>query len=238
MAIRNSTIVGQRGILILNPKTDMPIGQTYGRLTILGERFHTRNDSGAKTTRVVCECSCGRIIVGKADQIRIGKVQSCGCFSSELTAASHRTHGFYETNNRIFHVWKGVIARCYNPKSVRYKDWGGRGISVCEEWRHNPVAFVEWAMSNGWKPGLEIDRIDNDGNYCPENCHFVTASQNSSNRRTAFLVTAWGETKNSKTWARDHRAQASYLCIWKRIKTGWNPEDAISTPSGGKVKPS
>ena len=106
--------------------------------------------------------------------------------------------------------------RCENPKREKYKIYGGRGISVCEEWR-NPVAFMDWAYSNGYAPGLQLDRIDNDGNYCPENCRFVTPSQNSCNRTSSISLCVNGISKNVSEWAR--LLQVSRFTIHYWIKT-------------------
>lgn len=91
-------------------------------------------------------------------------------------------HGACVKHLRLYKVWKGIARRCYNKNDSRYHDYGGRGIWMCDEWK-NPLVFVEWALANGWKDGLEIDRIDNNGNYSPSNCHFVTSIVNMNNRR-------------------------------------------------------
>lgn len=110
-------------------------------------------------------------------------------------------HGY--SKHSLYNVWTSVKHRCYSFKSEFYKDYGGRGISVCDEWM-NPKIFIEWCLENGWKKGLEIDRRDNDGNYCPENCRFVTHKENVHNRRLLMETNISGYCgvyrKNRKKW--------------------------------------
>jgi hypothetical protein len=108
-------------------------------------------------------------------------------------------HGLYRENARLFNVWQSMKGRCENPNIPKYKDYGGRGIKVCEEW-HKASNFVLWALSHGYKQGLQLDRIDNNGDYCPENCHFVTPQENSRNRRNTKYLTINGETKRVVEW--------------------------------------
>lgn len=102
------------------------------------------------------------------------------------------THGLFRDNKGLFNVWQTMKARCENRNREKYKDYGGRGIKVCDEW-HDPANFVRWALNNGYAQGLQLDRIDNDGNYCPENCRFVTPKENSRNRRNTKVVMINGE---------------------------------------------
>lgn len=119
--------------------------------------------------------------------------------------------------------------RCYNENDVSYKNYGGKGITVCDEWIENPKSFISWAINNGYSEGLQIDRIDTFGNYEPSNCRFVTQKQNCNNRRNSKKVTAFGETKSLEDWANDKRCLVSYSVLQRRIsQNGMNPEIAIS----------
>ena len=104
----------------------------------------------------------------------------------------HIKHGLFAENKNLFNLWQTMKARCENPRREKYKDYGGRGIKVCEEWQ-NASAFVMWALVNGYAEGLQIDRIDNNGDYSPENCRFVTPKENSRNRRNTKRLAVNGE---------------------------------------------
>lgn len=113
------------------------------------------------------------------------KAQSCGCMWHELSARKNRTHG--KTNTILFGVWDGIKKRCYSNVNQNYHRYGGRGIKVCDEWKNNFLSFEKWALENGYKKGLSIDRINNDGNYEPSNCRFITVEENSRFKSTTKL---------------------------------------------------
>lgn len=124
-----------------------------------------------------CKCDCGNIVTIRSHSLISKHTRSCGCLNRE----AQRTHGL--SKHKLYSIWKEMISRCYNKKNKRYMDWGGRGITVCKEWRESPIEFIKWAEENDHKKGLQIDRKNNDGIYCPENCRFVTPSKNVSNQR-------------------------------------------------------
>lgn len=129
---------------------------------------------------------------------------------------------------RLYRVWASMIQRCENPKDKDYKHYGGRGISICPEWRNDPMFFINWALANGYKEGLEIDRIDNDGNYQIHNCHFVTSKEQARNRRDNKFIKIGDE---KKTLA-EHAEQAGIRpdTLWHRIDAGWS-EDKLLVPA-------
>ena len=151
-------------------------GLHFGRLTVL-ERVE--NDKHRKA-RWLCVCDCGEKTVVVGSDLQKGNTQSCGCFHKEsvakILAKINESHG--ESRTRLYQTWGMMKQRCYNPKSQIYHRYGGRGITVCDEWRNDFEAFREWALSHGYAEGLTIDRIDVDGNYCPENCQWLTRSEN------------------------------------------------------------
>lgn len=112
---------------------------------------------------------------------------------------NHRTHGFSCDYPKLYEVWVTMKSRCENPNRKKYKDYGARGIKVCDEWQ-DAEAFCKWALSNGYKEGMQIDRRDNDGNYEPSNCHWVTPKNNSRNRRNTVYLTIGNETKCVAEW--------------------------------------
>ena len=118
-------------------------------------------------------------------------------------------------------------ARCYYSSRPQFKDWGGRGIRVCATWKKDYVVFKEWALANGYQDGLTLDRTDNNSNYTPENCRWVTRKENSRNTRTNKIIAAFGEEKPLAAWADDMRCRVSYATLVYRVLKGWNPEVAI-----------
>lgn len=139
----------------------------------------------------------------------------------------------------LYHVWAGLKQRCLNPTAPQYPAYGGRGITVCDEWRTNYLTFRAWARVNGYQPHLQIERIDNDRGYSPENCRWATRSEQANNRRTSRLVAAFGETKTVAQWVSDPRCAVTgraHERITQRLNAGWSPERAISTPPRKKVR--
>jgi hypothetical protein len=122
-------------------------------------------------------------------------------------------------NHPLYVVWKDIKTRCYNPNNIAYKNYGGRGIKVSEEWLNNPERFIKEAIEDGWVLGLEIDRIDNNGNYERKNCHWVTRKRNTRNRRNNRLITINSKTKTLAEWA--EIIGISPVALSGRIKRGW-----------------
>lgn len=137
----------------------------------------------------------------------------------------HFKHG--QSQSRLYRIWANMKTRCTNPNSTRFKDWGARGITVCEEWRNDFQAFYDWAMSNGYSDDLTIDRIDNGKGYCPENCRWATYSEQNLNKKSVptyeyhELVFHQSET--------EHLFGIKRTTFQRRIKCGWTVEQAIET---------
>ena len=153
------------------------IGRRFGRLVVLSEHAERTKYRGIK---FVCQCDCGAVGVFEASNLRSGFTKSCGCLKRELFSARKTTHGMH--THGLYSVWCGMRDRCNRKTCRNYKNYGARGISVCAEW-DDAGAFIKWGEANGWQPGLQIDRIDNDGNYSPDNCRFVTPAVSTNNRR-------------------------------------------------------
>ena len=172
-------------------------GQRFGRLVAL------EIDEGheGRKTFWMCQCDCGNVKSIRSDYLRHGNVKSCGCLKRETDAANlSKAHKHKLSRTPLYSVWQGMKGRCYNENDPRYADWGGRGIKVCEEWRHDFMAFHDWALANGYEEGLAIDRIDNDGDYCPENCRWATQKQQSRNRRSNINITIGNSTRTLTEW--------------------------------------
>ena len=162
-------------------KIEIKPGDQYGRLTLIKEIEPHILLSGKKIRKMLCRCSCSNKKEVLLKNLKRGHTTSCGCLHKEKVKKANSTHGL--TSHPLYSVWGSMKDRCYRPKTKQYKDYGGRGITVCQEWLDDFKYFYDWALSNDWKKGLQIDRIDNDGNYEPTNCRFVTSRDNNLNQR-------------------------------------------------------
>ena len=155
----------------------------YGRLEVV------ERDLAQKRAAWICHCDCGNITSVQSTHLRSGATKSCGCYQKERASEANTTHK--ETGTSLYSRWKSIIQRCTNPNNNRYPSYGGRGITVCTEWLRFE-AFFEWSHKNGFKKGcgneLQLDRIDNNKGYSPENCRWCSPIDNNQNRRTTAKV--------------------------------------------------
>lgn len=172
-----------------------------------------------RTIAVTC-LQCGKVRVWKSHFNRAKRLTRC-----QKCAVSK--HG--EALTRLWTIWTGINSRCATHASKGHPHYSGRGIKVCQEW-HAYEPFAAWAKANGYAEGLQIDRIDNDGPYSPENCRWVTPAENSRNRRTNKMLTFNGRTQCITDWAKEMGVYNTLLC--KRLDRGWSVERALSTPCG------
>lgn len=191
-------------------------GQQFGRWTVLKR--------GDKPKIWICRCECGKIKAANIDNLKSGKSISCGCYRAELGEKQLKKHGMSKT--KLYYVWYGMKKRCGNPGVRGYERYGGRGIKVCKEWAVNFETFMAWAMVNGYKEGLEIDRIDNEGNYEPTNCRWVTRYENMQNTRINKHIEYKGKVYTINQLSEMHGIAAKL--IGARLRKGWNVEEAIS----------
>lgn len=195
-------------------------GKKFGNLTaleVVGERQYKKR----KDRLWRCKCDCGNEVV--VTQYCLLKGTSCGCRKKRLAIASSTTHGGHET--KLYGVWQTMKNRCFNQNTKSYTNYGGRGISVCDEWKDDFGVFQSWANANGYKEGLTIDRIDNNGNYEPSNCRWVTVLEQSHNKRNNRYVEYKGNRYTLSEFGRligiDRRT------IGDRLKRGLSVEEAI-----------
>ena len=171
------------------------IGQKIGRLYIVGRADDIVYPSGQRAIVYNCLCDCGNKAMVRKSQIINGNTKSCGCIQKEIIGSLNRTHGLSNKCGRLYPLWKSIKYRCYCKTSRDYKNYGGRGIVMCDEWKDDFQSFYEWAIDNGYKEDktdkginiLTIDRIDVNGNYCPENCRFVPNEVQAKNKRNSIL---------------------------------------------------
>lgn len=199
-------------------------GQRFGRL-VVEERVHVEN---CKAVCWKCKCDCGETTVVRGCNLKSGSTRSCGCWERENRSAlgtrsivKHR-----ESGSRMYRIWLGMKTRCYNAKDDHYRDYGERGIVVCNEWKHSYETFKEWATSHGYDLNLTIDRIDPNGNYCPENCRWITKEEQQRNKRNNRYITYKGITQLIPAWAEFFGVTDS--TIRSRVRRGETPEAVLN----------
>lgn len=175
------------------------MGQRFGRLTVTAQAEAHITTGGERKRCWVCICDCGNTSLATTQDLRKGDKRSCGCLKRDLDVARAIVHG--KSGTHLYNVWKAMRRRCSDARQSDYKDYGGRGIRVCEEWSDNYLAFECWALNNGYKNGLTIDRIDTNGNYTPSNCRWATHQEQCNNRRSNVLYENDGVIHNIKTWS-------------------------------------
>lgn len=199
------------------------VGKKFNKLLVL-ELDHIKphpNPTKGVFYYYKCQCECGNTTVTRRERIIGGETKSCGCINKRTT-----THGL--SNTRLFRIWSGIKDRCNNSNSPEYNRYGGRGIKICQEWQDNFMNFYNWAISNGYADNLTIDRIDVNGDYCPENCRWATSSEQANNRRNNRIVEYQGQKYTLK------QLSVKYNINWHtlsgRLEANWSIEDALHKP--------
>ncbi len=165
-----------------------------------------------------CECECGNVVDVKSDALLSGHTKSCGCKKIK--------HG-HANKERLYETWKNMRRRCFDPSNKRWDRYGGRGITVCEDWLEYTV-FREWAMNNGYTDELTIDRIDSNGNYCPENCQWVSMKVQANNVSRNRIIEHNGIKLTMAEFA--EKIGLSYSALQHRLDRGWKINDIVNTP--------
>jgi hypothetical protein len=195
--------------------------QMFGKLTAIKETEILRLPSGQINRAFLCKCECGKETVVRLLHLVRGRIVSCGCISGEQ-------HGKSKTS--LYRVWTGMKARCYDPNHNRSHRYMSKGIVVCDVWKNSFATFEKWAIENGYGRGLQIDRINNDGNYEPSNCRFVTIAENCNNRDITFMVDYNGKRQSLMMILHEQNKEKYIHSIYSRIKRGWNHQEAIDKP--------
>lgn len=204
-------------------------GCKFSRWTVI-EKVESTKETNGRTRRVwKCKCECGTVKNVLERTLVSGRSKSCGCLRKERMAEGAReknkTHGM--TDTRLYRIHRHMINRCCNQNDISYTHYGGRGIKVCDEWMKFSC-FYEWAMQNGYDDFLSIDRIDVNGDYCPNNCRWASLDEQANNKSTTKYFTYQGETKSIGQWAKQY--DVPYKRLWKRLHNGWDIESALFTP--------
>lgn len=202
-------------------------GKTFGRWTVL------YRDGTDKRGSVMwrCRCECGTEATVRGSSLTSGNSKSCGCYNHDSKVANATKHG--QSQSRLYGIWEGMKSRCYDCNWHVYPYYGGRGITVCDEWRTSFQSFLEWANTHGYTDDLTIERVDVNGNYEPSNCIWIPKDQQMQNRRNVIKVQIGDETKSLSEWARIYGIPLSnvlsrvYCCHWDYVS-------AIITPVGKK----
>jgi hypothetical protein len=196
-------------------------GERYGMLTIIKEVDRISQPGGINIRAFLCECDCGNKKVVRLLHLRHNRIKSCGCLVGER-------HGM--CNTQLYTVWRGMKNRCYGEKYKEKKYYQDKGISVCDEWKDSFLSFREWALNNGYKEGLTIDRKESNKDYTPDNCRWVTPYDNMINSGASSKVVYHGkEIYLADLWKGDYN-RTHMAAIRSRIKRGWSVDCAFDTP--------
>lgn len=205
-------------------------GARFGNLVVL----YATSEPFKSTTKWKCICDCGNHAYPVAHNLVNGRSTSCGCLRKKRAsefAKSLTRHG--GTGTRLYSIWRSMICRCYYKNDKCYSTYGGAGITICDEWRNDFKAFRDWAIANGYKDHLSIDRIDVQKGYYPRNCRWATNFEQSNNKTSTVFLTHNGNTKPLTVWAQELGIPRNVL--YSRIKHhGWSTERALSTPYEGR----
>lgn len=203
-------------------------GQQFGRLLVKEQAEHIKGRTAWR-----CLCDCGTEYNAVSWTLLSGHTKSCGCWKRDngVEQGKRRVkHGM--TNSQAFTRWRSMISRCENPKNSSYARYGGRGITICSEWRNS---FEQYLSDVGFPPfeGAQLDRIDNDGNYEPSNVRWSSPVDNANNRSCSFVITVDGVSRTLSQWARERSMNPDTLKA--RLVAGWSPDAAVFTPVRGSL---
>lgn len=193
-------------------------GKRYGKITVL-ERAENRGNH----TMWKCKCDCGNYTVTGASELVSGTTKSCGCLKYESRNSTHRL-----AKTKLYGIWSKMKDRCLNKNSPAYKWYGKRGICIYQEWLDDFMNFYNWAMDNGYKEGLSIERIDVNGNYEPKNCRWIPLKEQALNTRITKFITYKGQTKTVSEWCEITGIKKTTML--NRIRLGFTPEECIEIP--------
>lgn len=170
----------------------------------------------------LCKCDCGNVTEVQRGHLQNGHTKSCGCLTHKPNK-NNLKHGL--CNTRLYNIYRGMKQRCYYDKHSHYKDYGGRGITICKEWLHDFQAFYDWSVTHGYDDNLTIDRVDNNKGYSPDNCRFVSNFEQQNNRRDNVYLTYDNKTLSIRDWAKELNVNVKTL--YTRKFKNWNVKDVL-----------
>ena len=198
-------------------------GLKFGRLTAIKLEYVKKDKHGTKHFWLF-RCDCGKICIVNKQYATSGHTKSCGCQKQErLKEGTKTTHKL--SKSRLYIIYNQMKSRCCRPTDVAYPNYGRRGIKICEEWKNNFKAFYDWAMANGYKDNLTIDRINNNGNYEPSNCRWCNKKEQARNTRHNHYITYRGVTHCVTEWAEIYKIDGKLLGT--RLRAGWSFTRAV-----------
>lgn len=208
-------------------------GMRFGRLTVIGRVEDHIYPSGKHRPKWKCKCDCGNEIETTGNNLKNGDTKSCGCAHHDMLVKRNYKHGISD-RHPIYYTWCRMKERCYRENDKNYAHYGGRGITICVQWKNDFKSFYDWSINNGWAPKLSIDRIDNDGPYCPENCRWVDHKIQMNNTRLNRHLSYGGETHTMAEWSLIKNIP--YDVLKHRLYKGWPLEYALDAPLNSKLK--
>lgn len=209
----------------------LQLGSKFGKLTVLrySHKVHKQfNDSKKNYYNYYyeCECECGTVKTILASSLTGGNTVSCGCHIKNKIIERNRVHGLSKT--KLYKLFHGMKRRCYDLNCRSYKNYGGRGITICQEWLDDFKAFYDWALNNGYEDGLSIERIDVNKPYEPANCCWIPINEQTKNTTRNVFYEFGGKKKILGDWAKEFNLP--FTTVRKRLNRGWNLEKALTTP--------
>lgn len=195
------------------------IGTKFGKLTVIAE---SERKNGRKMWE--CLCDCGGKTITSTYCLNSGRTKSCGCLTGRRNGVSPKIKGTV-----IYSRWQAMKKRCYEKNSSSYKNYGARGITVCDEWKNDPIAFYNWAKSNGFSEDLTLDRIDVNGNYCPENCRWTSRKEQNRNKRNNRFVQYSGQRMTIAEFCEITGKNAGSI-DWRLNEGNFTEDEAVNKP--------
>lgn len=213
---------------------EIRIGDRIGKLVVKELILEkNKNSSTNSYCRIYkCLCDCGNYVYVAHKLLSSKHKKSCGCLKAEITRQKSIIHNIKHKN--LLYVWRTMKQRCCCVTNRDYRLYGGRGITVCEEWKNDFFTFNEWAENNGYKKGLMLDRIDNNGNYEPSNCRWATSEEQANNKRTNKYITINGDTKTLSQWCKHFSVPKTKIA--SRLSLGWSVEETFGLVTHEKKK--